>query len=142
MVSLSAILTRLMEPGVFKLPGTLLNHVSEVNDLETLYDELMNLILQFADSGVIHGDFNEFNIILTEDEKPVIIDFPQMMSTEHPNAQMYFERDVNCIREFFKKRYRCECFIVFTFFMEDFYLGLGMKVKPFPSSVMLKELMH
>lgn len=84
--------------------------MSELNDLEALYDELMNLILQFADSGVIHGDFNEFNIILTEDEKPVIIDFPQMMSTEHPNAQMYFERDVNCIREFFKKRYSCECF--------------------------------
>lgn len=84
--------------------GTLLNHVMEVNDVEALYDELMNLIVRFADSGVIHGDFNEFNIILTDDEKPVIIDFPQMLSTEHANAEMYFERDIKCVKEFFKKR--------------------------------------
>lgn len=60
----------------------------EVNNVEGLYDELMNLIVRFADSGVIHGDFNEFNIMLNEDEKPIIIDFPQMMSTAHPNAEM------------------------------------------------------
>lgn len=60
----------------------------EVGNVEALYDHLMNLIVHFADSGVIHGDFNEFNIMLTEDEKPVIIDFPQMMSTAHPNAEM------------------------------------------------------
>lgn len=88
--------------------GTLLNHISEVKDIEALYDELMNLIIRFADSGVIHGDFNEFNIILTEDEKPVIIDFPQMMSTEHANAEFYFNRDVNCVKEFFKKRFNYE----------------------------------
>lgn len=88
--------------------GSLLNYVMKVNDVEALYDELMNLIVRFADSGVIHGDFNEFNIILNEDEKPVIIDFPQMMSTEHPNAEAYFDRDVNCVREFFKKRFNYE----------------------------------
>lgn len=60
----------------------------EVKDVDALYDELMNLIIRFADSGVIHGDFNEFNIMLTEEEKPVIIDFPQMVSTSHPNAEL------------------------------------------------------
>lgn len=60
----------------------------ELNDVEALYDELMNLIVRFANSGVIHGDFNEFNIMVKEDEKPIIIDFPQMMSTAHPNAEM------------------------------------------------------
>ncbi|XP_066139273.1 uncharacterized protein RIOK2 [Euwallacea fornicatus] len=88
--------------------GTLLNHISEVKDVEALYDELMNLIVRFADSGVIHGDFNEFNIILDESENPIIIDFPQMMSTEHANAEMYYERDINCIKQFFKKRFNYE----------------------------------
>lgn len=60
----------------------------EVKNVEELYDELMNLILRLANSGVIHGDFNEFNIMLTEDERPIIIDFPQMVSTEHENAQL------------------------------------------------------
>lgn len=80
----------------------------EVSNVEELYDELMNLIVRFADSGVIHGDFNEFNIMLNENERPVIIDFPQMVSTSHPNAQMYFDRDVKCIKEFFKKRFNYE----------------------------------
>lgn len=60
----------------------------EVKDVEGLYDELMNIIIRLADSGVIHGDFNEFNIMLTSDESPIIIDFPQMVSTSHANAEL------------------------------------------------------
>lgn len=82
--------------------------MSEVADVESLYDDLMNLIVKFANHGVIHGDFNEFNIIITNEGKPIIIDFPQMVSTSHPNAQMFFDRDVNCIRVFFKRRFNYE----------------------------------
>lgn len=63
-------------------------NVMHVDNVEALYDELMDLIVRLADSGVIHGDFNEFNILLTEDERPIIIDFPQMVSTLHANAEM------------------------------------------------------
>lgn len=98
------------------IQGKLLNHVMEVEHVDSLYDELMNLIIRFADSGVIHGDFNEFNIILTEEEKPIIIDFPQMISTEHSNAEYFFNRDVNCIREFFKKRFDYESELYPKFF--------------------------
>ncbi len=80
-----------------------------------LYSELMNMIIRLAEHGLIHGDFNEFNLIWEsprkqeEDECPmgrlVIIDFPQMVSTQHPNAKYYFDRDVNCIRSFFERRF-------------------------------------
>jgi RIO kinase 2 len=62
--------------------------VYEVADVESLYDELMDLIVRLGNHGVIHGDFNEFNIMITNEGKPVVIDFPQMMSTSHPNAEM------------------------------------------------------
>jgi RIO kinase 2 len=62
--------------------------VYEVADVESLYDELMDLIVRLGNHGVIHGDFNEFNIMITKEGKPVVIDFPQMMSTSHPNAEM------------------------------------------------------
>jgi RIO kinase 2 len=62
--------------------------VYEVADVESLYDELMDLIVRLGNHGVIHGDFNEFNIMITNEGKPVLIDFPQMMSTSHPNAEM------------------------------------------------------
>ncbi|KAJ3211358.1 hypothetical protein HK099_008016 [Clydaea vesicula] len=80
--------------------------VQEVGDVGKLYSDLMNLIVRLSKSGLIHGDFNEFNLLITvEDQSPILIDFPQMVSTSHRNAQMYFERDVNCIRTFFEKRF-------------------------------------
>lgn len=164
-----------------------------------LYSALMALIVRLAKAGLIHGDFNEFNLLIrkkheddqgakeglkqahnwatnlasseqepedgtlltlqpgerlergkcferilvaladteevgksdddgddggdnddedeAQDEKairladgstvePVLIDFPQMISVLHPNADFFFDRDVACVRSFFKKRFR------------------------------------
>jgi RIO kinase 2 len=68
----------------------------------------MNLILRLASQGLIHGDYNEFNILVHEDGRPTLIDFPQMLSIDHPNAREYFERDVECIRTFFLRKFRFE----------------------------------
>lgn len=89
--------------------------VYQVDDVEALYDELMNLIVKLGNHGVIHGDFNEFNIMITDSGKPILIDFPQMISTEHADAKMYFERDVNCVRDFFKRRFAYESELYPTF---------------------------
>ncbi|KAK7870108.1 hypothetical protein R5R35_011086 [Gryllus longicercus] len=101
--------------------GHPLCQVHDVKDVEALYDELMNLIVRLGNYGVIHGDFNEFNIMLTDEDKPVIIDFPQMVSTSHLNAEMYFNRDVNCIRDFFRRRfgYESESFPTFNDIMRE-----------------------
>ena len=47
----------------------------------------MNIIVRFAEHGLIHCDFNEFNILLLQDDTPIIIDYPQMVSTSHFNAE-------------------------------------------------------
>ncbi|XP_037971971.2 serine/threonine-protein kinase RIO2 [Plutella xylostella] len=88
--------------------GGPLTHVTSVPDVEGLYDNLMSLIVRLGNCGVIHGDYNEFNIMIDEEGQPIVIDFPQMVSTSHPNAELYFDRDVKCIREFFKKRFGFE----------------------------------
>ncbi|CAG2116046.1 unnamed protein product [Medioppia subpectinata] len=97
------------------IDGVLLNHVSRDHfqsetEVPALYDKLMNLIIRLAnDFGVIHGDFNEFNIIVKhESSEPVLIDFPQMISISHTMAQIYFDRDVKCIVDFFAKRFAYE----------------------------------
>lgn len=59
----------------------------ELNDAGALFEELMNLLLKLANYGVIHSDFNEFNIMIDENEKPILIDFPQMVSTNHAEAK-------------------------------------------------------
>lgn len=53
-----------------------------------LYSDLMDLIVRLARSGLIHGDFNEFNILIRgKSQEPILIDFPQMVSTSHANAE-------------------------------------------------------
>ncbi|WFD33925.1 non-specific serine/threonine protein kinase [Malassezia cuniculi] len=155
------------------------------NQIPKLYSALMELIVRLARAGLIHGDFNEFNLLVrevreedeSEDEypqhsatpqkafaaqpveeqavgtgrvigsgkgferlvvdseastdaeendaasdisddaiqfedgvqvEPVLIDFPQMVSVDHTNAEYYFMRDVHCVRRFFFKRFRYE----------------------------------
>ena len=41
--------------------------------------------------------------------KPIVtlIDFPQMVSTRHPNARELYERDVECLKVFFGKKLKC-----------------------------------
>ncbi|NXO30917.1 RIOK2 kinase, partial [Cisticola juncidis] len=88
--------------------GYPLCQVRQMEDPAALYSELMDLIVKLANHGLIHGDFNEFNLILDNNDHATLIDFPQMMSTSHANAEWYFNRDVNCIKEFFKKRFNYE----------------------------------
>lgn len=106
------------------IDGFPLRQISSVPDPAGLYGELMEMLLRLAGLGLIHGDFNEFNILIKEEEVkdtetpntqspkepeikliPVLIDFPQMVSIDHTNAQFYFERDVNCIKRYFERRY-------------------------------------
>ncbi|KAK2461864.1 hypothetical protein APHAL10511_006327 [Amanita phalloides] len=86
-----------------------LRQITEVSSPGKLYSALMELIVRFAKAGLIHGDFNEFNILIRRDSgDPVVIDFPQMVSTSHENAAWYFNRDVDCIRNFFRRRFQYE----------------------------------
>lgn len=106
-----------------------LRQISSVPDPGRLYSELMEMIVRLAGVGLIHGDFNEFNILIKEEVVgsetargkrkeggdgaegeninliPILIDFPQMVSVDHPNAEMYFDRDVQCIKRYFERRF-------------------------------------
>ncbi|KAM6392215.1 serine/threonine-protein kinase RIO2 [Rhynochetos jubatus] len=90
------------------IDGYPLCQVRQMEDPASVYSELMDLIVKLANHGLIHCDFNEFNLILDNDDHVTMIDFPQMISTSHANAEWYFDRDVSCIKEFFKKRFNYE----------------------------------
>ena len=94
--------------------GYPLRQISSVPDPENLFAELIALILRLASVGLIHGDFNEFNIMIKEipgkeegsiNLVPIVIDFPQCVSIDHANAEYYFDRDVECIKTFFRRRF-------------------------------------
>ncbi|XP_022095477.1 serine/threonine-protein kinase RIO2-like [Acanthaster planci] len=85
-----------------------LNQIHHLADPAATYNDLMNLIMRLASHGLIHGDFNEFNLMLDDQDRVTLIDFPQMVSTSHSNAEMYFDRDVQCVRDFFLRRFQYE----------------------------------
>lgn len=95
--------------------GYPLCQVREIEDPASLYSEIMELIVKLANHGLIHGDFNEFNLMLDDSDHVTMIDFPQMVSTSHPNAEWYFDRDVKCVRDFFIKRFNYESELYPTF---------------------------
>lgn len=63
--------------------------MQSLDDAGSIYNELMELIVQLGSYGLIHCDFNEFNIMINETGSITIIDFPQMVSISHMNAQWY-----------------------------------------------------
>ena len=69
------------------------------------YNTLIDLIERFAEYGLIHSDFNEFNLMIDNQSRIWVIDFPQMVSTNHKEAEFYFNRDVNCINTLFERKF-------------------------------------
>merc|ERR1712036_2964 len=43
--------------------------------------------------------------MLDDKNKLYVIDFPQMVSTNHLNCHHYFDRDIQCIRTLFKRKF-------------------------------------
>ena len=87
-----------------------------------MYKQCMQLMTRLAAKGLVHCDFNEFNLLVStrlpfycasdccpqpdelswvvqidESERLVLIDFPQMVSTTHTDALHLFQRDVDCV---------------------------------------------
>jgi RIO kinase 2 len=100
-----------------------------VRDPAALHAELLRLVLRLAAVGLVHGDFNEFNVLVQERDgaaddrasasasadgaaeppapalRPYVIDFPQTLSLSHPDASAHFARDVACVADFFRRRF-------------------------------------
>lgn len=58
------------------IDGYTLCNVKEVPEPELLFKQCIDLLERFAQHGLIHSDFNEFNLMLTTDLKLIVIDFP------------------------------------------------------------------
>ncbi|PKA50852.1 RIO kinase 2 [Apostasia shenzhenica] len=85
--------------------GYPLVQVKQLENPGDAFETIIGLVVRLAEHGLIHCDFNEFNIMIDDNENLTMIDFPQMVSVSHRNAQMYFDRDIECIFKFFQKRF-------------------------------------
>jgi len=91
------------------IDGIELSEVKELSDPQGFLGEIIeNLRIAYVDGGIVHADLNAYNIIVTDDEEMLIIDWPQWVSTIHPSAEMLLRRDLKNIFKFFRKRFGIE----------------------------------
>ena len=72
---------------------------------KVLREILHNIKKAYLKAGVIHADLSEYNVILKPDAHILIIDWPQYVTKEHPNAQQLLMRDIKNILRFFKRKH-------------------------------------
>jgi len=82
-------------------PYPLLKKVSPKNP-EKLIKTLLLYIKKMWKANLVHGDLNEYNIVM-KNQTPIIIDIGQAMSTKHPYAPELLKRDLNQINKLSKK---------------------------------------
>ena len=73
---------------------------------EILEEVLENTHLAYK-AGVIHADLSEYNILI-EDGRVVLIDWPQWIATDHPNAGAIIGRDIDNVLAYFLRKYQLD----------------------------------
>ena len=83
--------------------GSLLSK-TKLLDPEWYLNEILKQAKTAYSMGVIHADLSEYNIFVSEDGVQ-LIDWPQYVTPEHPQADEILERDISNILTHFYRKY-------------------------------------
>ncbi len=70
-----------------------------------IFDKVFEQIRISYNEKIINGDLSEYNILLDENNDIWIIDWPQAVTLEHPNAEFLIRRDLHNIIRYFRRKY-------------------------------------
>ncbi len=88
------------------IEGAELFHYVEIPDPEKVLNEILFHVRKaYLEIGVIHADLSEFNVILKPEWRILIIDWPQYVERDHPNADQLLKRDVGKVVGLFRRKY-------------------------------------
>jgi RIO kinase 2 len=76
-------------------------------DPPAMLDSILRHVKEAYRLGVIHGDLSEFNVMVDGD-RCILIDWPQWVETDHPNAGETLERDLRIILGYFARKFGIE----------------------------------
>lgn len=85
--------------------GVQLSDVISLDEPEVFLWDILENVRKAYHSGVIHSDLSEYNILVDEKADIWLIDWPQYISSEHPNAEEILERDIGNITYYFERKY-------------------------------------
>ena len=88
------------------IEGAELSKYKDVGDAKKVLKEIyLNVKKAYMKAHVIHGDLSDYNIIVKPDMHILIIDWPQYVKTDHPNAEDLLERDIRNVAVYFARKY-------------------------------------
>jgi len=87
------------------IKGTELRYAEIEEPLPTFKEIIANIERAYLNAGVIHADLSEFNILIKPEGGILIIDWPQAVGKDHPDAERLLTRDVENVLHFFRKHY-------------------------------------
>jgi RIO kinase 2 len=88
------------------IEGAELAEYKEISKPEAVLKEILrNVRKAYRKAGVIHADLSEYNIILKPDGHILMIDWPQYVTKEHPNATELLTRDVDNVLLYFRRKH-------------------------------------
>jgi RIO kinase 2 len=82
--------------------GQEIQEFSELEEPQEIFEKIITNVKKiYTKTGLIHSDLGEYNIIYTADKQVIIIDWPQAVKKDHPNARMLMHRDVENVCNYF-----------------------------------------
>jgi RIO kinase 2 len=91
------------------IEGAELAEYKEIPKPEKILGEILrNTRGAYLKAGIIHADLSEYNVILKPNRHILIIDWPQYVTKEHPNAEELLTRDVQNILQYFKRKHKVD----------------------------------
>lgn len=86
--------------------GIELSIVNKLKDPERILSSIIENAYKAYIAGIVHGDLSPYNVLVTEEEDTMIIDWPQWVPSNHPQAISLLQRDFYNILKFFKRKWK------------------------------------
>jgi RIO kinase 2 len=88
------------------IEGAELAHWKRLARPEKILKEILrNTRKAYLKAGIIHADLSEYNILLKQNKHVLIIDWPQYVKKEHPNAKDLLKRDLQNVAQYFERKH-------------------------------------
>lgn len=87
------------------IDGYNLADVESLDDPEGFLDDILQNVRRALAAGVIHTDLSEFNIVVQPDGQVLLIDWPQFVPRDHPNAETLLRRDIGNVLRYFRRKF-------------------------------------
>ncbi|MDH5418855.1 MAG: AarF/UbiB family protein [Candidatus Bathyarchaeota archaeon] len=89
------------------IEGAELYHYPELSNPQAVLNEILaNIRKAYQDAYIIHADLSPYNIIFQPNQHILIIDWPQYVTTKHPNAQQLLKRDLQNVLRYFQRKHK------------------------------------